>query len=109
MTRGTDVISINRRRFTGTVTVDVSAYVNSAGHLTEEGRRELVGGLYEARGLSVRLVVGDLRTTLGVTHAETLYDAYRCTSVEVCGTDPGTVADIVTWLRRHYLGPEGDE
>lgn len=100
-------IGDNRPRVTGTVLVDVSAYVDDWGRLTPDGQRELWGGLVTAAGLSVRLSVGNLLSAESATSAsEALTAAYLCTSVEVCGTDPATVADIVTWLRTHHLTAE---
>lgn len=111
-----------RRRFTGTVLVDVSGHVDGWGRLTRDGQMALSGGLIDGRGLSVRLVIGDLRDASTATASEALIFAYLCRSVDVCGADPGCVADIVTWLRTHELtaseadyltyflpDPEGDE
>jgi hypothetical protein len=92
------VAALARRKFTGTVLVDVSGYVDEQGGLTNAGQCALWYGLAGARGLRVRLDVGALRFVPLTTDA--LSAAYGCTSVEVSGTDPDGVADLVTALRQ---------
>lgn len=93
-------------RFTGTVIVDVSAYVDHLGSLTHEGQTEMWMGLSGAGGLPVRLMLGKVRSARSVTSmSAALYAAYDCEQVEVCGDDPGCVAAIVRWLRSHVPDP----
>jgi hypothetical protein len=86
------------RRFTGTVLVDVSGYVDTWGRLSADGQVALWSGLAGARGLRVRLEVGALRFVPLTTDA--LNAAYGCTSVEISGTDPDGVGDLVAALRQ---------
>lgn len=101
MTGTVTALAAPRRRFTGCVLVDVSGYVDDWGALTRDGQIELWSGLTGAAGLSVRLVVGELRHVPLATDA--LSAAYGCASVEVCGSDPDGVQDLVLWLRDHDM------
>jgi hypothetical protein len=101
MTARVTALAAPRRRFTGRVVVDVSGHVDDWGSLTTDGQIELWSGLAGACGLSVRLEVGALRHVPLTSDA--LSAAYRCASVEVCGTDPDGVQDLVLWLRDHDM------
>jgi len=97
MTAPVTALASARRRFTGTVVVDVSGYVDHQGWLSGEGQVALWSGLAGARGLRVRLEVGTLRFVPITTDA--LSAAYECASVDVSGTDPEGVDELVNWLR----------
>jgi hypothetical protein len=86
-----------RRRFTGTVVVDLTRHVDCDGWLTCQGYEVLAFGLAAARGLAVRLEIGAL--TALPAQCEGLGYALGCASVEVCGTDPDGVQNLVLWLR----------
>jgi hypothetical protein len=98
MTAPVTALGSARRRFTGSVLVDVSGYVDDQGWLTYDGQCALWSGLAGARGLRVRLEIGPLRFVPLATDA--LNAAYGCTSVEVSGTDPDGVAELVDALRK---------
>jgi hypothetical protein len=99
MTGRLTAVAAPRRRFTGTVLVDVSGHVDDWGSLTIDGQCELWNGLAGAQGLSVRLAIGALRHVPRTTDA--LSAAYGCAAVEVVGTNPDGVQDLVLWLRDH--------
>jgi hypothetical protein len=101
MTAAVTALAAPRRRFTGCVVVDVSGYVDGSGSLTRTGHIELWSGLAGACGLSVRLDIGALRHV--PTASDALCAAFGCASVEVCGTDPDGVQDLVLWLRDHDM------
>lgn len=88
-----------RLRFTGTVVVDVSGYVDASGWLTPEGQQELWRALAGAAGLPVRVMVGTMAAPPSLAVLEA---AAGCLSVEVCGTDPHGVADTLRVLRAEF-------
>jgi hypothetical protein len=87
-----------RHKFTGTVTVDVSGHVDADGWLTGDGIHALWYGLAGARGLPVRIDLGQMaHAPLSVVAV--LETADDCEAVEVCGAEPSGVAEILAILR----------
>ena len=97
MTAPVTALAAPRRRFTGRVVVDLTAHVDADGWLTWHGYDVLAAGLADAQGLAVRLEIGAL--TALPTRYEGLAYALGCASVEVCGSDPDGVQNLVLWLR----------
>lgn len=90
--------ALARVRVTGTVVVDVSAYVDESGWLTRDGVLALWSGLAAARELPARIELGAMRYA-PLTVIAALEAAAGCASVEVCGTEPEGVATIIRTLR----------